>query len=1147
MNILKFSLAVTCCLVLSASELSAQMSPKIRLEIKDQLERVVPPSQPKLAKVLAGSTDLRVYSSTNNQSEVSISINPANLNRLLIGANTDPGQGYYYTTNAGASWSGGDALPGVGYNSSDPAVAFDADGNVYFNYLEDVGYGWQLFVKKSTNGGTNWQSAVQIPNTSDPDKNHLTVDVTNGSYRNYVYTAIMDNSAIQFSRSTNGGSSFSTPVNISGSATGLFSQGVNLSIGPNGEVYAAWAIADDWGTGTYGSDGIGFVKSTDGGANWQTPSRILNIDGSRDWWYNKNPLGSNYPIRMNDFPSIAVDRSSGIWNGAIYLVYGAKGQNGDRADILFSKSTNGGANWSTPSRVNDDNTTNDQWFPWITVDPYGAISIVFYDSRNDENNQLTEVWVAQSADGGQTFTNSVVSDVAFMPYPIYGNGYMGDYLGITSRDGKAYPCWMDNRNSGIYQVYTDIVDTYQADLLALAYSNKSVDGDATVYNNEHLLERGFTGYLHEVFKSGGEIFYRRSSDNGSSWQVTARLSSGNGSNETPSMVATVRTGNEHLKVVWQRKKDNYHYEIWHRYSTNAGSSWSSPAIVANDNNVTVTYWQSNQGSGQGPTPVVGSFLYDDMEGRPSFILVFAAQEGLHYRLATTTSDAWSVPSPDIVPGSGGYYDPDEEQWYTTYWHPCLASYDNQDYRVNLSYDDRYSSVYSQIFYGSSGWDNRQVASWDYSYNQLSSIGLDYNNYVLGVWSGWSGSQYTIRFRQGYTDGTWSGWENEWGLPNSVHSFYPTVSYYNKGGLNSYGVDIIWWGYNSTIEQRKLDVGNSWYSTTLASSNSLFPNLTHERSNSGNPRQIWADVNASPVSIVLNSQNLPKTGSLLATSMNRAAEIVNKKDHSMLKVELSEPVITMVSGANQTLPFKKYDTNTPLPLSSTAVFDYLQTEQGAIPDDASSISFSVQITTWSPDTLSYGKLNLDKKTPFTGIDAEVVVKDPVSSTLLLSSGKSTLANAKGLHSLSKTFTLPLEALRGKSIFLLPSVKLSGTFDEKDLAFALVNVFTDRGESGAPGIDKQLLSGFLPENVSLGQNYPNPFNPVTTIAYRVTRPGKVSLKVFDILGREVAILVNADRGEGVHTEKFDASHLSSGIYFYQLITTGVNETRKMLITK
>lgn len=104
----------------------------------------------------------------------------------------------------------------------------------------------------------------------------------------------------------------------------------------------------------------------------------------------------------------------------------------------------------------------------------------------------------------------------------------------------------------------------------------------------------------------------------------------------------------------------------------------------------------------------------------------------------------------------------------------------------------------------------------------------------------------------------------------------------------------------------------------------------------------------------------------------------------------------------------------------------------------------------------------------------------------------------------------------------------------------------GKGGFGQPEKQSASVQLVQS-GLAQNFPNPFNPLTTIAYRVTRPGKVSLKVFDLLGREVATLVNAEQEEGTYTQRFDASHLSSGIYFYRLLAPGVNETRKMLIAK
>ncbi|HUI28935.1 MAG TPA: protease pro-enzyme activation domain-containing protein [Candidatus Acidoferrales bacterium] len=83
--------------------------------------------------------------------------------------------------------------------------------------------------------------------------------------------------------------------------------------------------------------------------------------------------------------------------------------------------------------------------------------------------------------------------------------------------------------------------------------------------------------------------------------------------------------------------------------------------------------------------------------------------------------------------------------------------------------------------------------------------------------------------------------------------------------------------------------------------------------------------------------------------------------------------------------------------------------------------------------------------------------------------------------------------------------------------------------------------------LGQNYPNPFNPTTKIAYDLSKGGYVTLKVYDVLGREVAKLVNEDQGIGIHFANFDGSRFASGVYFYRLTAPGINQVKKMLLTK
>jgi hypothetical protein len=84
-------------------------------------------------------------------------------------------------------------------------------------------------------------------------------------------------------------------------------------------------------------------------------------------------------------------------------------------------------------------------------------------------------------------------------------------------------------------------------------------------------------------------------------------------------------------------------------------------------------------------------------------------------------------------------------------------------------------------------------------------------------------------------------------------------------------------------------------------------------------------------------------------------------------------------------------------------------------------------------------------------------------------------------------------------------------------------------------------------SLNQNYPNPFNPSTTIKFELPRSSDVKLSVFDMLGREISVLVNERREAGVHEVKFDASGLSSGVYFYRLTAGTFVQARKLLLLR
>jgi hypothetical protein len=411
------------------------------------------------------STDVPVTSLTNvTESENSVFIDPNNADYILNSNNSTSwsggsvgslyGANYFQSANGGSTWGGSPQGAG-GTNSGDPTTAINRDGRQFVGYISSSsGQG----VSYSDDGST-WNAVTVAPNPGSlADKNHMWIDNSlTSSYQGNLYNAWTpfggtNDAEIVISRSTNNGLNWSTAVNISSAVSaGSHNQGVNIQTGPNGEVYVAWAIYDSWPSD---ETAIGFAKSTNGGISYNTASRIIsNIRGIRTTETSKNH-------RVNSFPSMAVDISGGANNGNLYIVWanvGVPGTNtGTNISVYCSRSTNGGTNWSTPVRVNQNpfQSGKEAYFPWITCDgDNGTLSVIFYDDRNTSSTSC-EVFCANSFDGGLTWEDFAVSDVFFTPSPIPGlaSGYMGDYLGITAKGGKVYPCWTDNRG-GLYMTY----------------------------------------------------------------------------------------------------------------------------------------------------------------------------------------------------------------------------------------------------------------------------------------------------------------------------------------------------------------------------------------------------------------------------------------------------------------------------------------------------------------------------------------------------------------------------------------------------------------------------------------------------------------------------------------------------------------------
>jgi hypothetical protein len=414
------------------------------------------------------SPDVPVAGSSSTQSENSVFVHPDD-NQVAVNSNnsTQNPVGSLYgansteTYNGGLTWDG--SVEGAGgSNSGDPVALVGLDGAYYIGAISNPG-GQQ--VSKSTNSGATYTVyTVSDGGGGFLDKNHMWIDNSvTSAYEGNLYDAWTDfggsaNNNIGFSRSTNGGLNWSSQLNVSGAVNaGSHCQGVNINSGPNGEVYVIWSIYDGWPTD---ETAIGMARSFDGGAAFEPATRIINnIRGIRNTGVDKN-------MRNNSFPSMAVDISGGEYDGNIYIVWsnvGIPGINtGNDVDVYIARSEDLGVTWSTPVKVNQDQTGQGRkhYFPWITCDPdNGILSVVFYDDRNVGGSQC-EVFCANSNDGGETWEDFKVSDVAFTPAPIPGlaDGYMGDYLGINARGGWVYPAWADNR-TGTVMTYVSPYET----------------------------------------------------------------------------------------------------------------------------------------------------------------------------------------------------------------------------------------------------------------------------------------------------------------------------------------------------------------------------------------------------------------------------------------------------------------------------------------------------------------------------------------------------------------------------------------------------------------------------------------------------------------------------------------------------------------
>jgi uncharacterized repeat protein (TIGR01451 family) len=447
---------------------------------------------------------------SSGQSEMAIAADPTG-QHVVIGFNDFQGfnnnplsvSGFAYSDDAGAHFTYGGQLPSTSNGHigttllpqvvGDPVLAYvpgGSGGQFVYASIEVIGRGGSggnftgsvqtMCVHTSTDFGHTWSGPFEVTPASNPhgvlsgqnardaaDKEWIAVDPDTGRvmmvWSNFTSTAFIPGGReISATYTDNafaaGGPTWSARQILNPGAT-TQDQASNVAFAGNGSnnVYVAWSST----TGATGAGRTRVVVSSDNGASFGPPQALT----PSEFYQMDQVLGND---RVHQFPSVAVDNSTGPHQGNVYIVY-ADNDHHDGADIMFQRSTDGGASFS-PGILLDARPGNDraQWFPSVSVDSTtGRVSVIYLDQGVATSGDLTEVSWTYSDDGGVTWSRPssltspgahAIGSTAADAQPFhagYGNDTsqpnMGDYINSVSIGGNLYATWGGTSHLGNYQ------------------------------------------------------------------------------------------------------------------------------------------------------------------------------------------------------------------------------------------------------------------------------------------------------------------------------------------------------------------------------------------------------------------------------------------------------------------------------------------------------------------------------------------------------------------------------------------------------------------------------------------------------------------------------------------------------------------------
>jgi hypothetical protein len=405
---------------------------------------------------------------TVSRSESDIRINYWNPSKIIAASNNIGGsgtQGMYYSSDGGVTWgqttlslASGDTM------HSDPTVDWSSDGTAWSTTMGINGNVLKVQSYRSANGGATWTFDGTISGTqTNTDKQMQWIDHSASSaFANNNYVIWHNGNPAFMNRRTSTG--WGTPIQVSDAQATGTCIGADVKTNSAGDVFGFFPDT--------GSRGIFVVKSTNGGASYGAPLKLVTTYDSYDIGV---PAFSSRRILLyvsggayrngttNNVYALWADLSGDSGCTAATSEPGTNAASTCKTRIWFSRSTDGGATWSARVKINNQSSLNDQFNPFLAVDETnGTLGAIYYDTVADSTRKKVDVYYQMSSDGGVTWAPAVKVTTAMTDETITGadsGNQFGDYNSLSGYGNAFFPSWTDRRSGGKEEIWTSKIST----------------------------------------------------------------------------------------------------------------------------------------------------------------------------------------------------------------------------------------------------------------------------------------------------------------------------------------------------------------------------------------------------------------------------------------------------------------------------------------------------------------------------------------------------------------------------------------------------------------------------------------------------------------------------------------------------------------